>query len=199
MAEMMGLLPGVPKIQDQLKNAQVDDKMVKRQLAILSSMTPAERKALLEEILPQAPRYLRMWVSSVASLAALALGQRVGDFALLDHRGKFHQMSWYGDKELLVLFIQGNGCPIARNAVPALKALRDEFGPSGVAFFMLNPQPQDNRESINEEAARFDYDFPILLDDSQLVAETLGVSVSSAYSRIRTATQKLYDMYEHED
>ena len=44
LSEMMGLLPGVPKIQDQLKNAQVDDKMVKRQLAILSSMTPGERK-----------------------------------------------------------------------------------------------------------------------------------------------------------
>jgi peroxiredoxin len=115
----------------------------------------------------------------LTSLPALADLQRVGDFALLDHQGKFHKMSWYGDKELLVLFIQGNGCPIARNAVPALKALRDEFEPSGVAFFMLNPQPQDNRESINEEAARFDYDFPILIDDSQLVAETLGVDRTS--------------------
>ncbi len=35
--------------------------------------------------------------------------------------------------------------------------------------------------------------------DVARVAETLGVSVSSAYSRIRTATQKLYEMYEHED
>ena len=44
LSDLMGMLPGVPKMQDQLKNAQVDDKMVKRQLAILSSMTPGERK-----------------------------------------------------------------------------------------------------------------------------------------------------------
>ena len=35
---------GVPKLQDQLKNARVDDKMVKRQIAIIGSMTKAERR-----------------------------------------------------------------------------------------------------------------------------------------------------------
>ena len=104
---------------------------------------------------------------------------RVGDFALLDHQGKFHQMSWYGDQQAIVLFIQGNGCPIARNAVPTLKTLRDKFADRNVAFFMLNPAPQDTRDSINEEAAKFSYDFPILIDETQLVAETLGVDRTS--------------------
>ena len=44
LSEIMGLLPGVPKIQQQMKDAKIDDSMVKRQLAILSSMTPKERK-----------------------------------------------------------------------------------------------------------------------------------------------------------
>lgn len=35
--------------------------------------------------------------------------------------------------------------------------------------------------------------------DVAKVAETLGVSVSSAYSRIRAATQQLYEMYQQED
>ncbi|WP_119167050.1 signal recognition particle protein [Algihabitans albus] len=43
LKSMMQLLPGVPKIQDQLKKANVDDKVVKRQMAIISSMTKAER------------------------------------------------------------------------------------------------------------------------------------------------------------
>ncbi len=41
---LMGMLPGVPKIQQQMKNAQIDDGMIRRQLAILSSMTPGERR-----------------------------------------------------------------------------------------------------------------------------------------------------------
>ena len=44
LSELMGLLPGTPKIQQQLKGANVDDRMIKRQLAMLSSMTPEERR-----------------------------------------------------------------------------------------------------------------------------------------------------------
>jgi signal recognition particle subunit SRP54 len=44
LQQMMSLLPGTPKIQEQMKSANVDDKMIKRQLAIISSMTKAERK-----------------------------------------------------------------------------------------------------------------------------------------------------------
>ncbi|HLW26641.1 MAG TPA: signal recognition particle protein [Kiloniellales bacterium] len=43
LKQLMGMLPGVPKLQEQLKNAKIDDKIVKRQLAIISSMTPQER------------------------------------------------------------------------------------------------------------------------------------------------------------
>jgi signal recognition particle subunit SRP54 len=40
----MGMLPGVNKIKKQLDGAKIDDAMIKRQEAILSSMTKAERK-----------------------------------------------------------------------------------------------------------------------------------------------------------
>jgi signal recognition particle subunit SRP54 len=41
---MMNLLPGFGKFKDQIKNANIDDKVIKRQEAIIQSMTPAERK-----------------------------------------------------------------------------------------------------------------------------------------------------------
>ncbi len=41
---MLNLLPGMGKIKDQLKDAQIDDRILKRQEAIIQSMTPAERK-----------------------------------------------------------------------------------------------------------------------------------------------------------
>ena len=44
LSDLMGMIPGMPKAQAQLKNAQIDDSMVKRQLAIMSSMTPKERE-----------------------------------------------------------------------------------------------------------------------------------------------------------
>ncbi|HET8726543.1 MAG TPA: signal recognition particle protein [Alphaproteobacteria bacterium] len=44
LSGLMGLLPGVAKMKDQLKNANIDDRVIKRQEAIISSMTPAERR-----------------------------------------------------------------------------------------------------------------------------------------------------------
>jgi signal recognition particle subunit SRP54 len=44
MSDMLGMLPGVGKIKKQLNNANIDESMIKRQEAIIGSMTRAERK-----------------------------------------------------------------------------------------------------------------------------------------------------------
>ena len=44
LSGLMGMLPGLPQMQKKMKDAKVDDGVVKRQLAILSSMTPGERR-----------------------------------------------------------------------------------------------------------------------------------------------------------
>ncbi|WP_114393337.1 signal recognition particle protein [Oleisolibacter albus] len=44
MGGMLGLLPGVGKIKEQMKNANIDESILKRQEAIIQSMTKKERK-----------------------------------------------------------------------------------------------------------------------------------------------------------
>ena len=44
MSGMMGMLPGIGKVKKQLDAANLDDKLLKRQRAIISSMTPKERR-----------------------------------------------------------------------------------------------------------------------------------------------------------
>lgn len=44
LSSMLGMLPGIGKIKDQLSGAQIDEKMLARQEAIILSMTPRERK-----------------------------------------------------------------------------------------------------------------------------------------------------------
>jgi signal recognition particle subunit SRP54 len=45
MGGVLGMLPGVGKMKAQLANANLDDRILKRQRAIISSMTPKERRA----------------------------------------------------------------------------------------------------------------------------------------------------------
>jgi signal recognition particle subunit SRP54 len=44
LSGMMGMLPGVAKMKSQLENANLDDRIIKRQRSIIDSMTPAERR-----------------------------------------------------------------------------------------------------------------------------------------------------------
>ncbi len=44
MSGLMGMLPGVAKMKSQLAERNLDDKVLKRQMAIIDSMTPKERR-----------------------------------------------------------------------------------------------------------------------------------------------------------
>src|SRR5205807_9700274 len=106
----------------------------------------------------------------------------VQDFALLDHRGAFRHLYYYAkdpQTKAIVLFVQGNGCPLVRKRIPHLKRLRDEYARKGVLFWMLNANAQETRDEVASEAAEFGIDLPILLDPTQLVAQALKVTRTS--------------------
>src|SRR6266851_3206031 len=44
MSGLMGMLPGIAKMKNQLASANLDERVLKRQMAIIDSMTPRERK-----------------------------------------------------------------------------------------------------------------------------------------------------------
>lgn len=111
-----------------------------------------------------------------AEAVSTAKIDRVDNFVLLDQAGKAHELYYMSDASAIVIMIQGNGCPIVRNAWSDFKAVRDEFEGQGVKFLMLNANPQDSRKDLAGEAEKFGYDLPILKDDAQLIAASLGVT-----------------------
>ena len=109
-----------------------------------------------------------MLLCVVLANAALA----AGDFALIDQHGVFHQLSRYSERSAVVIVVQSNGDQVSRDAVPALRDLREHFSAKGVVFLMLNAS--NDRDSVRQEAVEHAIDFPILLDSAQVVARTIG-------------------------
>src|SRR4249920_2945371 len=77
---------------------------------------------------------------------ALAPGERVDNFRLLDQRGASQELYYYSDAKAVVLMVHGNGCPIVRNALPGLKELRDQYQSRGVEFLLINSNLQVDRD-----------------------------------------------------
>ena len=110
------------------------------------------------------------------SISAIEPGDKVENFRLLDQKGGSHELFYYDDKKALVFLVQGNGCPFARNAAPRFQELRDIYSDKEVEFFMLNSNLQDDRLSISEEAKEYGYDLNILIDETQIIGESLELS-----------------------
>ena len=117
--------------------------------------------------------------------AATAFAERAENFTLPDQHGVTHELHGLAAAKAVVILIQGNGCPIVRNAWPVYRQLRESYRERGVEFLLLNSNLQDDAASVRREAEAFKMDAPILLDQSQSVGESLSL--------IRTAEVLLID------
>ena len=120
------------------------------------------------------------WMSLLALSAMLTMqanaGQgRIGNFALLDHEGNYHQLRKYGDSPAVVLISTSSRCLENIEKLPKYRLLRTTWERQGVVFLGIDSSADDNLDEIRKMADLYHFDLPILLDDSQLVAESLGM------------------------
>ena len=127
----------------------------------------------MKSVLRWAPLIGALWLVNPAF--AIAPGGKVDNFRALDQNGKSHELYSSSDMKAVVLMVQGNGCPIVRHALHTLKEVRAKYQAEGVEFLLLNSNLQDTRDAVAKEASEFSIDFPILLDEGQLIGEELGV------------------------
>jgi len=104
---------------------------------------------------------------------------RKNDYALYDAQGGFHRFSRYNDSKAIVLYVQGNGCPIVRNGLTDFKDVVAKFAQKNVSFFMLNPNLQDTRSAIKKEAIDYNFNVPVLVDDQQLLADAFDINTTA--------------------
>lgn len=111
-------------------------------------------------------------------LAALSLqvnaNERVGDFALIDHEGHFHHMAWYDDYDAVIILSQANRSAALPETLAEFQRLSDIYSEQNIVFFLLNPGKQSDRPAVAAEVAALGTSLPVLMDDTQLVAEKLG-------------------------
>lgn len=132
---------------------------------------------------------------SLLSLAAHAQSsflKSVKDFELSDHMGVTHTLAEYADKDFIVMYVHGSGCPIARLSVPTYLAIQQEYADKNIEFLMLNSFIQDDIPRIRNEAEEFSITFPILKDADQSVARSMGVERTAEVFIIDPRTREIH-------
>jgi peroxiredoxin len=101
--------------------------------------------------------------------------------------GKKYALADFKDKNVVVLVITCNHCPVAQAYQDRLIGLTKKFADKGVAVVAINctdpaeAEGQDTLEKMTERARDKQYNFPYLQDASGKVGKALGASVTPEF------------------
>ena len=112
-------------------------------------------------------------VAAPAPSITVSVPERADNFQLTDHTRLSHELHYFKDAKAIVLMSQINGSDVSRKAAAELEKLKASYADKGVLFYMINSK--DKRDAAAAEAKSQGFDIPILVDELQLVGESLGV------------------------
>lgn len=111
----------------------------------------------------------------IASVCAAESEQRVGDFSLFDQRGDLHQMSRYKNRKGVVLLTSSSECPMSSKIATNYSKIKTNLLDLGFEFMVLDFGRSTDRDRMSREISQRDLGLPVLMDENQLVSESLGV------------------------
>jgi hypothetical protein len=111
-----------------------------------------------------------------APLLASGTPQTIDNFRLTDQQGASHELYYLSDMKAVVLLAQGANCRASEAAAAALEAMRAKYEPQGVAFLQIDSNRPGRSSSVAAPpvATHLSKGMPILVDETQLIGESLG-------------------------
>ena len=110
-----------------------------------------------------------LFLALIFSTTAHSALDRIIDFALLDEKGVFHQLSRYQHKDAVVLMSFDQSCQFMPAMLAEYDDIVSEFSSNGIEFLLI-----DSEGLGREMLASLRLNAPILEDSGQLVSESLG-------------------------
>ncbi|HSR69987.1 MAG TPA: redoxin domain-containing protein [Acidobacteriota bacterium] len=82
-----------------------------------------------------------------------------------------------GVKAHVFLFTRAD-CPVSNRYLPEIRRLKETYGPRGVAFWRVYPDPDISGAAMRQHGQDFAIDIPALRDPSHRLVEAAGVSIT---------------------
>ena len=109
------------------------------------------------------------------------IGDAVADFKLKNVDGKMVALSDYTAAKGAIIIFDCNTCPYSRAYNDRIIGLNKKYSEKGFPVIAINPNdpqmsPGDSYEEMVSRAKEKKYDFPYLMDESQVVARSFGAT-----------------------
>jgi peroxiredoxin len=119
-----------------------------------------------------------------------SVGDKVSNFTITNYDGATYDLSNSGGKATVIIFMSTE-CPFVQPYTNRLIKLADEFGSQGITIWGINSNNTEPTEQVENHAAAKKYNFPVLKDMDNVVADQFGAEHTPEVFVIDNSTMTL--------
>jgi len=129
-------------------------------------------------------------VFSAASRAAEPV--KAENFTLPDFNGVTHSLTEYKDAKAVVLMFIATQCPVSNGYNGRMVSLYNDYKDKNVVIIGINANKQEGVDEIKQHAKEHGFEFTILKDDKNVIANKFGASVTPEIYVLNPSLEILY-------
>ncbi len=118
--------------------------------------------------------------------------KKVNDFTLEDYNGVKHSLADYKSSKAIVLMFIATQCPVSNAYNARMAELQKDYASKGIAFIGINSNKQESAEEVKDHAKKHGFEFPILKDWNNVIADKLEASVTPEIYVLNSGFEVLY-------
>ena len=103
------------------------------------------------------------------------VGDQVSDFVIDNYDGSQYSLAESGAKATVIIFMSTE-CPFVQPYTDRLISLNNEFGSKGITIWGINSNKTEPTEEVMNHAKEKNYNFPVLKDNGNVVANQFGAA-----------------------
>jgi len=129
-------------------------------------------------------------VLSPASPAAAPA--KAENFRLPDYNGVMHSLTDYKDAKAIVVMFIATQCPVSNGYNGRMVSLYNDYKAKNVVILGINANKQESIDDIREHAKAHGFEFIVLKDDKNVVANQFGATVTPETYVLSPSLEILY-------
>lgn len=131
-------------------------------------------------------------ILAVSLLGASEARKKVSDFTLEDYHGVKHSLSEFKSSKAIVLMFIATQCPVSNAYNTRMVELQKDYASKGVTFIGINSNKQESAEEVKNHAKKHGFEFTILKDWNNVIADKLEASVTPEIYVLNSGFEVLY-------
>jgi peroxiredoxin len=128
------------------------------------------------------------------SLSIVLAGEPVKakNFTLPDYNGIKHTLTDFSKAKAVVLMFIATQCPVSNGYNTRMVSLYNDYKEKNIVFLGINSNKQESVEEVKQHAKDHGFEFTILKDDKNVVADKFGASVTPEIFVLNPSLEILY-------